>query len=108
MAYRKWKEHVSGSPSSDSNPVGLHYRQENWDSTLLLYYDAFNETLRAMSVEGVDVAYEEFLLDVKASIPISLFFCGNIQGPLDSVASLNFEWLQDRVVLLCSWWWSSF
>ena len=57
-----------------------YYRQENWDSTLRLYYDAFNATLRAMSVEGADVTYEEFLLDVKASIPISLFFCGNIQG----------------------------
>ena len=62
------------------NSGSNHYRQENWDSTLRLYYDAFNATLRAMSVEGVDVAYEEFLLDVKASIPISLFFCGNIQG----------------------------
>ena len=40
-----------------------------------------------MNVESVDVTYEEFLLDVKASIPISLFFCGNIQGSVD--LSLN-------------------
>lgn len=61
----------------------FYIRQENWDSTLRLYYDAFNAALRAMNVESVDVTYEEFLLDVKASIPISLFFCGNIQGSVD-------------------------
>ena len=89
-----------------------YYRQENWDSTLRLYYDAFNATLRAMSVEGADVTYEEFLLDVKASIPISLFFCGNIQGyqltlltsngccKLILVATCK---LQERVVLLYLW-----
>ena len=36
--------------------MNLCHRQENWDSTLRLYYDAFNATLRAMSVEGgIDV-----------------------------------------------------
>ena len=52
-----------------------------------------------MNVESVDVTYEEFLLDVKASIPISLFFCGNIQGSFDltfriGVLKVLKEWRQ--------------
>ena len=57
------------------------YRQENWDSTVRHYYDCFVQTLRTLNVSEseLDVSFDEFLLDVKASIPISLFFCGNIQ-----------------------------
>jgi hypothetical protein len=57
------------------------FRQDNWDSTLRLYYESFKITLRTLNVSEAefDVTFDEFLLDVKASIPISLFFCGNIQ-----------------------------
>ena len=41
-----------------------------------------------MSKSELSLSFEEFLEDVKASIPISLFFCGNIQ---DLVRRENFQ-----------------
>jgi hypothetical protein len=57
------------------------FRRTNWDSTLDLYYDSFTATLRSLNVDEtlLDVNYDEFRAAVSASVPISLFFCGNVQ-----------------------------
>ncbi len=45
------------------------------------YYDGLVSTLRSLGVteRELSISYDEFRLAVKASVPISLFFCGNVQ-----------------------------
>lgn len=58
-----------------------HFRRDHWDSTIALYYNCFCATIKNLNVteEQFSLSYDEYLMDIKASIPLSLFFCGNIQ-----------------------------
>ncbi len=57
------------------------FRREHWDATLALYYDGFVSPLRRLGVSEreLTVSYEELQMAVKASVPLALFFCGNVQ-----------------------------
>ena len=46
---------------------------------LKLYYETLVSTIvESLRIETFNVTYDEFLKDIKSSIPLSLFFCGNI------------------------------
>lgn len=57
------------------------FRRDHWDATLLFYYKSLLAVIRSLGVDDslFALSYEEFLADIKASTPLSLFFCGNIQ-----------------------------
>ena len=58
------------------------FRKQHWDSTLSLYYDSFVSTLRSLGVteRQLSIGYDEFTEAVRSCVPISLFFCGNVQA----------------------------
>ncbi len=60
------------------------FRREHWDDAMALYFDSFVGALRGLGVteRELSVSFQEFLAAVKASVPISLFFCGNVQVTL--------------------------
>jgi hypothetical protein len=57
------------------------FRKDHWDEMLRLYYNTVLTTIRNLSVTEAEysLTWDEFLEEVRVSIPISLFFCGNIQ-----------------------------
>ncbi len=57
------------------------FRRHRWDDTLSHYYDSFVSTLRSLGVTErlLSVSFDEFREAVRASVPLALFFCGNVQ-----------------------------
>ena len=57
------------------------FRASKWDAGLQLYYDVLVATLRSLGVleRELTISYEEFMTSVRTSVPVSLFFCGNVQ-----------------------------
>ena len=58
-----------------------NYRKSHWDSIIKFYYQEFcqNVLLLVDKKEAKIPSFEEFMMDIRASIPISIFFCANLR-----------------------------
>ena len=64
-------------------------RRDHWDRIIRLYFDEFSKNLKDFVGNDAKLpTYDEFLIDVRASIPISIFFCANFRD-LDQSESFS-------------------
>ena len=65
------------------------FRRDHWDRIIRLYFDEFSKNLKDFVGNDAKLpTYDEFLIDVRASIPISIFFCANFRD-LDQSESFS-------------------
>ena len=65
------------------------FRRDHWDRIIRLYFDEFSKNLKDFVGNNAKLpTYDEFLIDVRASIPISIFFCANFRD-LDQSESFS-------------------
>ena len=55
------------------------FRKDHWDRIIHFYYQEFSQSILRFSSNSQIPSLEEFLVDVRASIPISIFFCANLR-----------------------------
>uniref|UniRef100_A0A0K2V6W4 CHK kinase-like domain-containing protein n=1 Tax=Lepeophtheirus salmonis TaxID=72036 RepID=A0A0K2V6W4_LEPSM len=57
------------------------WRRNNWYSAITAYYESFSSVVKAVGVsfEDINLSFENFMDDIRASIPLSIFFCGNVR-----------------------------
>ena len=58
------------------------FRQSHWDDMINLYFREFTTALQDLLGDSSNAkipTLDDFLLDVKASIPLSVFFCANLR-----------------------------
>ena len=72
-----------------SNTKDFIFRRDHWDRIIRLYFDEFSKNLKDFVGNDAKLpTYDEFLIDVRASIPISIFFCANFRD-LDQSESFS-------------------
>ncbi|QQP54758.1 Uncharacterized protein FKW44_007694 [Caligus rogercresseyi] len=57
------------------------WRRRHWLSAISTYYEAFSGAVKASGtpLEYVNLTYDNFMDDIRASMPLSIFFCGNVR-----------------------------
>jgi hypothetical protein len=101
VMFSSWQMTHIGSVSTDlsfflCSSTTTSFRKQHWDRVIRLYFDEFVANLKDLVTIDLEQnlkipTYEDFMLDVKASLPASLFFCANLRdldNDDESMASL--------------------
>lgn len=94
VKFGSWQLSHLGSAATDlcfflCSSTTTSFRKDHWDRIIRFYYDKYALRLGTLEPSKVIPSFEDFMVDVKASIPVSIFFCANLRD-LDS-ASLETE-----------------
>jgi len=86
LLFGSWQMCHYGSAATDlcfflCSSTTTTFRRDHWDRIIRLYFDEFSKNLKDFVGNDAKLpTYDEFLIDVRASIPISIFFCANFPG----------------------------
>ena len=86
VIFGSWQMCHLGSAATDlcfflCSSTTTSFRKDHWDRIIHFYYQEFSQSiLRLNATSNSQIpSLEEFLVDVRASIPISIFFCANLR-----------------------------
>lgn len=84
VLFGSWPMAHLGSAATDlcfflCSSTTTSFRKDHWDRIIKFYYEQFYRTICKVKVDARIPTLDDFLVDVRASIPISIFFCANLR-----------------------------